>query len=72
MKLRSKILSAITGAGLLVGGLNLMADSTATPPSAPLTNSGKSVAQIDIAAPNGGVIKYESPLGSKVKKDKLY
>ncbi|MCP4180059.1 MAG: hypothetical protein GY756_20035 [bacterium] len=71
MKSRNKVISALAGVGLLLGGMSLMAGTTATPPSAPLTNNGKSIAQIDIAAINGGVISYESPFGSKVKKNDI-
>jgi len=69
MKSINKVISVMVGAGLLFVGMNMMADSTATPPSKPLTNDGKSVAQIDIAALNGGVISYEAALGSNIKKN---
>ena len=41
MKLRNRIICAVAGVGLLFGSLSIIADSTATPPSVPLTDNGQ-------------------------------
>ncbi|HJO94379.1 MAG TPA: hypothetical protein QF753_13345 [Victivallales bacterium] len=71
MKLRKKVLVVAASLGLILSGFSIMADETATPPTPPLVNVGKAVAQIDVCTPSGGLIIYQAELGSHVKKNQV-
>ncbi|MCP4178550.1 MAG: hypothetical protein GY756_12365 [bacterium] len=71
MNLGRKVLTLTLGLGLILCGLSVMANSVASAASTKSAKYVKQVAQIDIAAFNGGVISYEASLGAHVKKSQV-